>query len=283
MDDIWQRHKSFIVQCMIGGFVFLIALIVKSQMYGDDVPKLASTNASLKSDLVERPGPSKSSIDTQLARAEEAQKQTLAMAGSAASLASGADAHAKESIAWLLHTLGRSNQLDQFFTMYKATPQTCLSRLREEARTVLLGEGAVLGKEIDESLGITSGFEENEVRLGLHGLALVADVVKRALALEGIETIGPLAISPRARPSPVVGQDSARATVFSVRVGLTGEPEAVNALLRSFNTRDNHVNRLTVLDTLESIQRIRKEEDLVRASFYLYGIQYRGIDAGGAN
>lgn len=283
MDDIWQRHKTFIVQCVIGGFIFLIALFVKSSMYGDEVPNLQAGNRALKKQLEEKPGPSQKSIEEQKARAEEARRQTEEIALQSASVKSG-DEHARESIEWLLDTLGRKDQVDQFFTMYKETPQTCLSRLREEARGKLLGRAAELGKEIDETLGLNSGFEENEVRLGLHGLAMVADLVDRCLKLDGIDTVGPINISPRPRrPAGTTKQDGARAVVFSVRFGVTGEPAAVNELLRSFNRRDNFVKRITVLDGVEYIQRIRKEEDAVRASFYLFGIQYRGIEPGGTN
>lgn len=283
MDDTWQRHKTFIVQCILCGVLFLLALLVKSNMYGDEIPERQRNATSMKSKLETSDSPSKKSIASQNAKAEAAREDTRSMAAQIGSLASG-DAYARESIRWVLQNLGLESEEDAFFQMYKSTPQACLTRLREEARSVLLGKAARLGKEVDESFGILSGFEDAEVKTGIHGLAIVTDLVNRALEREGIDTIERLGISPRPRRAAGSGrQDGARAKVFSVRFGVIGEPDAVNDLFRSFNGTGNAVNRITVLDRVEYITRIREEEDTVKASFDLFGVQYRGLEEGEEN
>jgi hypothetical protein len=264
---------------VVGGIVFLLALLVKSSTY-DQIGVHQANAKNTKAALLEDPGPSKKSITAQKTKASEAKSQTKAMAEKVASMASG-DAYARESIEWTLANIGLPGQADQFFTLYKELPQNCLSRLREEARGVLVGKAARMGKEIPENQGISGNFEDNEVRLGLHGLGIVSDLVNRCLDSDGIDAIEHVKISPR--PRRRVGntdQSGARATVFSVSMKVRGDPDAVNALLRSFNTQANYTKRLTVVDRIEFVQRVDKEHDPVRASFDLFGIQYHGIDAG---
>jgi len=277
MDDIWQRHKTFIVQCLVGGIVFLLALLVKSNMY-DTIENRQSNAHQLKGMLEKEPGPSRDSIRKQVAKADEAREQTSAMAAKVASLESGLG-YVRENIAWVCANLGMPERADEFFTMYSDLPQACLSRLREEARAVLVSKAAALGKEVPEQQGITNNFEDSDVKYAIHGLAIATDIVGRCLALEGIDSVESITVSPRPRRRVgEIRQDGARARAFSISFKLLGKPGAVNALLRSFNTTDNAVQRLTVLDRVEYIQRLDKEEDTVRASFDLFGIQYRGIE-----
>lgn len=277
MDDIWQRHKTFIVQCVVGGLVFLIALLVKSNVYDGIGPMQAKAN-TLKGSIQKSDAPDTASIRAQEAQADLARKNIAALAGTVASLETG-DAYVRESLTACLTSLGIPGKVNGYFGRYKELPLACLSQLSAEMRSILNGRAARLGKEIDETMGFRSGFEEAEVPAGIHGLAIVAEVVKRALDIEGIESVESLTISPRPRRRVgLLAQDGARANVFSVKVQLVGEPDAVLALINSFNALDNPSNRLVVVDSVEYVQRIRAEEDTMKASLNLFGIQYRGLE-----
>ncbi len=279
MDDIWQRHKAFIVQCVVGGIIFLIALGVKSSSY-DGIENTQRRANSLKKSIDGSKAPADKHIREQQANEEEAERQIRALAEMTSSVAQGDD-YVKENIGWNLATLGLQGQEDRFFQLYKDLPQACLSQLKEEAVSVLVSRAARLGKDLDETMGVKSGFDDADVKVGIHGLAIVTDVVKRCLDLDGIEGVTELSIQARARRTAgTTVQDEPRANTFSVRVIVRGDPDAINTLIRSFNSRDNHLRRVTVVDSVDYIQRERKDDDTVKAAFNLFGLQYRGIGGG---
>ena len=50
MDELWQRHKVFIVQCVIGSIVLLITWAIHSNLY-DDIDVMQGNNTLRKSQL----------------------------------------------------------------------------------------------------------------------------------------------------------------------------------------------------------------------------------------
>lgn len=274
MDDTWQKHKTFIVTCVVMGLVFLIAWMVSSD---DDIAKHQKSANTIKTAITSSNAPDRASITAQQKEAVQAEKNISSLAARVASTKVG-DAYVREHLDWGLANVGLANQSDRFFGRYKDLPQTCLGSLRDAMSGALAARAAREGKEIDESLGLNSGFEDAEVKYGIHALAIVSDIVQRCLDMEGIDAVEKITISPR--PRRRVGsarQDGARANAFSVSMQVRGDPDQVNALIRSFNQPAKHMNRLTVLDSVDFIQRIRNEDDTVKASFNLFGIQYRGI------
>jgi len=189
MDEIWQRHKTFILQVAVGGLAFLIALLVMSNAYsgGDDPEEIRRINKGKKDTLEkavrEKRAPSPTSITAQRERASQAEREIREMAAMCASLAEG-DEYVRENITWVLANVGRpASDVAKFFTMYKDSglPQTCLTSLREEARAELVKRASQDRVMIEESLGITGAPADDEVPAALHGLALVTDVIRRAL------------------------------------------------------------------------------------------------------
>lgn len=288
MDEIWQRHKNFVVQVIVGAMAFLIALAVMSNAYSgaDDPDELQRVNADkkrgLEKALAEKRAPSPDSIRAQKERAAQAEQQIRSMASQVASLAEG-DEYVRENIVWTLSNFGRpASEADTFFNLYKQLPQTCVTRLREEARAALVARASQDRVEFDEALGFGAGLEDDEVPMALHGLALMSDVVRRVLetnlAFDGtgkkrIHAVRDLRVTPR----NTLDRDLTWIAGLEVHVTLVGDPGPVLAVLRSFSHTDNPMKRMTVLGRLESITRPVADEDTVKASFTLLGLQHKGV------
>lgn len=277
MDEIWQRHKTFILQCVIGGIVFLIALAVMGNMYsGADTAQ--GTNEGLRKDLLKKTAdgqaPSSSSITAQKQKAQDAQQQIKNMAAQVASLATGED-YLRENIGWVLAIIGKPRaDTERFLSIYKnVSPNTCLTSMREEARAVLVARAAQKGKSIDEQFGLAAGVEDEDVPGGLHALAIVCDVVRRALDRDGIQSVGDIRVQPR----NVLDRDLPWIAGIEVKLSLVGDPDDVMAVIRGFNNLDSHPSRMTVVKEIESISRRNPDDDVVKASVVLYGLQHKGV------
>jgi hypothetical protein len=291
MDEIWQRHKVFIVQCVIGTIVLLIAWAVHSNLYADiDLTRrnTQARHAELQQKLANGEAPSKRSIDEQQSIAAEGEAQIEAMARKVASVASvdqNKIAYVRENIGWILTNIGQPERTDEFVGLYEQLPQTCLSRLREESRSVLASTAAELGRSLDETLGINAGFQDDEVPIGIHGLAIVVDIVKRGFDIDietevgdaVIDSVDEIRVAVRSRRSKMDQGDTTQIVQFPVRITLRGSPAAVMSLLVSFNQTGNPVQRMTVLESIEGGEREREDSDRVRITFNLLGLHHLGV------
>jgi len=276
MDEIWQRHKTFILQCVIGGLAFLIAFIVMSNSYSG-TKDLKVLNDSTKRDLDKRiadgVAPSAKSIAAQKQKAEDAKNQIREMGAKVASLAQSEEDYVRENILWVLATIEKpAVEAERFLALYKQIPQTCLTSVREEARSVLVGRAAQKGRQIDETFGLSAGVEESEVPGALHALAIVCDVMRRALDKDGVQTVSDIRVNPR----NVIGTELSWMSGVDVRMSLVGDPDDVMSVIRSFNQLDPKMNRMTVMREVESIVRPSPDDDAVKASFALYGLLQKG-------
>ncbi len=290
MDEMWQRHKSFILQLIVGGVLFLVAFFVMRSMYGDqnDPEKVQAKNASLLSELEAKrkngKAPSASSIAEQRGIAENAEKAKQVLAKRVASIAgwdvkSESDrkkAYVRENIAWILESLDsidktQKRTLDVFVDRFDRVPQACLSSLRDTARSVLAGKAAQTGKELDETLGL-SGYPDEEIPAALHGLAIVTDLVARSLAKPGIEKVLQIRVSSRSSFPEQTGISFVSA--IGVHMELVGEPADVVQVLRSLNAVAEKDRRMTVLESIDYIVPISQEEDTTKAAFNVAGLRY---------
>jgi hypothetical protein len=283
MDEMWQRHKSFILQVMAGGVMFLIAYFVMNGMYGDqNDPKAVRTrNVSKLQDLNKKVegkhAPDTASIEQQRTIAKSAEDEMFSLAkrvSSVAGLGSKRDvereaAWVKESIDWVLANIQRPD--DGYVDLFNRVPQACLSRLRDAARQVVVGKAAQSGKEIDETLGLTA-FPDDEIPEALHGLAIVTDLVGRALARPGIEKV----VSIRVATHSTFPENNEVSLVraIGVHMDLIGDPADVAEFLRSLNAVGQAGQRMTVLESVESVVPISQDEDTVKASINVVGLQY---------
>lgn len=276
MDEIWQRHKTFILQCVIGGFAFLIALVLITNAYSG-TKDLQSANRSLKDGLqkkvADKSAPNAASIAAQKQKAEDALGQIRAMSGLVASQTQGED-YVRENIVWTLALIGRPRtDAEQYMGIYKQLSQTALTSVREAARSVLIGEAAQKGKTIDETFGLAAGVADEEVPGALHALAMVCDVIRRALERDGIAAVTDVRVNPR----NVLDRDLSWVQGVEVRLSITGDPDDVGGLLRSFNVPDARMQRMTVLREIESITRRSPDDDTVKANVVLLGLQVKGV------
>lgn len=274
MDELWQRHKTFILQVVIGGFAFLIALTLVTGSYSG-IEEAQASNSGLKkkldSDVSSRVAPSARSISEQKQRAADAAQQIRQMASEVASTAATTEDYVRENIGWILAVTGRPREdAEKYMSIYRELAETSLTSVREDARSVLVGQAAQRGRQIDETLGLGAGVAASEVPGGLHALAIVCDVVRRALDRDGIVSVTEIKVNPR----NTISSDLAWVTGVEIRLSITGDPDDVTKLLRSFNETDvNHPRRMTVLREIESITRRNPDEDLVRANIVLVGLR----------
>ena len=284
MDEMWQRHKSFILQVIVGGVLFLVAFFVMRSMYGDqnDPEKVRARNESrlkeLQSKLASGNAPSTKSIEEQRANANSTEALKWELAKRVSSVAGRDDkskdadrekAYVGENIAWTLSNIGRQD--DGFVDLYNKVPQACLSRLRDAARTVVIGKAAQTGKEVDETMGL-GAFPDEEIPEALHGLAIVTDLVGRCLAKPGIEKVLSLRVTTQ-RSFPEENGCNFMGAI-GVHIEIVGDPADVSEVLRSFNSVDRKDQRMTVLESIESIVPLSQDEDTVKASVNVVGLRY---------
>lgn len=289
MDEIWQRHKTFLLQVLLGGLAFLIALGVMSNSFSgaDDPEELARINVSKKASLQkavdEKRAPSAGAIASQRERAADAERQIREMASMCASLEEG-DEYVRENILWTVRNIGgQEASVATYFNLYKQIPQTCLSRLREEARAALVARASQDRVAIEETLGFGGAVADDEVPMALHGLALVTDVIRRVLETnatwdpEGkrkVTAVREIRVAPRNS----LDRDLTWIAGLEVHVALHGDPDPVFAVMRSFNSVENPMRRMTVFARIEGITRDKSgDEDAVKAAFVLLGLQHRGV------
>jgi hypothetical protein len=290
MDEMWQRHKSFILQAIVGGVLFLVAFFVMRNMYGDqnDPEKVQARNAGLLSELQSKlkngKSPSARSISEQRDIASSAEKAKWALAKRVASVA-GADvksesdrtkAYVRENIAWILESLDgidktQKRTLDVFVDRFDKVPQACLSSIRDAVRNVLAGKAAQTGKEIDETLGL-SGYPDDEIPEAIHGLAIVTDLVSRCLAKPGIEKVLALRVSAHSSFPEQTGISFVSA--IGVHMEMVGQPSDVVQVLRSMNAAEQKELRMTVIESIDYIVPLSQEEDTTKAAINVVGLRY---------
>lgn len=290
MDEMWQRHKGFILQVIVGGVLFLVAFFVMRNMYGDqnDPEKVQARNAGLLSELQSKlkngRAPSARSIADQREIAAGAEKAKWALAKRVASVA-GADlkgdadrtkAYVRENIAWILESLDaidktQKRTIDVFVDRFDKVPQACLSSVRDAVRNVLAGKAAQTGKELDETLGL-AGYPDDEIPQALHGLAIVTDLVSRCLAKPGIEKVQSIRVSSHSSFPENTGVSFVSA--IGVHIEIVGEPSDVVQVLRSMNAAEQKDLRMTVVESIDYIVPLSQDEDTTKASINVVGLRY---------
>ncbi len=288
MDEMWQRHKSFILQLSVIAIVFLVAFLVMGSMYGDNNdPKVARVkNAARLSELQSKStsghAPSKDSIATQRDIAKRSATTKTALVEHVASIAGRAEKtpdvdrekeYVRENIKWVLTNIGRQGELEAYVAQFANLPQACLSRLRDAARSALVSKAAQSGKAIDETNGVSAGYAEDEIPAALHGLAIVTEIVGRGLAKGGIDSIQAVRISPHSSFPETHGVNFVSA--IGVHMEFVGDPADIAELLRSFNSVGKPDVRLTVLESVDFVVPMSPDDDAVKASINVVGLRLK--------
>ncbi len=296
MDEMWQRHKSFILQVVVGGVLFLVAFFVMRSIYGGDSdPKQMETRNRNQLDarrkqLDEGRAPSRSSIADQQRIAKNAEDQRHDLERRVGSTGVSEADYVKDSVTWTcanIEKLGTGVKLDPatFSDLYSRIPQACLSRLRDAARNALVGRAAQYGMEIDETLGLGMGFQDDEIPAALHALAVVSDVVGRCFPKAGeehprIDRVLSIKIDPHDPFPEQIGVGFVSA--LGVQIDLVGDPRDVAELIRSFNSTDNPARRMTVVKSVNFLTPVSPDEDTVRLSVSLVGLRFKAEGKAGA-
>jgi hypothetical protein len=279
MDEIWQRHKAFILQVFVGSVFFLVAFFVMSKTFGgsDDPQIRQAANAksleAARSLAKDGRAPDKAAIRDQTDIAVAAEKQKEELAARVASTAATDDEYVQENIRAVLSAIGDAADYDNCWGLYKQFRQACISRLREKSRGALVGRAAQSGKEIDELLGLGQGFQDDEIPAAIHGLAIVTDVVGRCLARERVDSVSTIRIEPRTRLADDFGVTTI--TGLEVHMEIVGDPAEVVDVLRSFNPVNKPQQKMVVLRSLEGLVPLRQDEDTVKAVVNLVGLRAR--------
>ncbi len=290
MDEIWQRHKTFILQCVVGGIALLVVWIVHANLY-EDIDAMHDNNQlrlrQLREKLDKGEAPSRESIAAQQAIATKGEADLAAMIAKVAATAPTNVDYVRENVTAILRRIGNPQKADYYVSLYQQLALTCLYELKEEARSALAARAAQQGRTIDDTLGVAGAFQEDEVATAIHGLALVVETTSRALDVSVdvdtgngvvggvIDEIADVKISPRTGPSRMDrNADMSMYSTFSVSMTLRGDPDAVRVLLSGLNSTNNPLSRMTVVESIDVIERERPDNDRVRAKIGLLGIRY---------
>jgi len=288
MDEMWQRHKTFILQATVVSVVFLIAFFVMRSMYGDnnDPEHARVRNSSRLKELEAKSNdghaPSAETIATQRGITQRAEatkrdfvKRVASIAGRDAKLSESQrePAYVRENIEWIAGNIGRPNEAAAWEALFAQVPQACLSKVRDAARSHLVGKAAQSGKEIDETLGMSAGFAEDEIPAALQGLAVVTEVVGRCLAKPGIDKVQAVRVSPTSKFPEMGGV--AFVSAIAVHMEIYGQPSDVAEVIRSFNSVGKPNERMTVLESVEYVVPMNPDEDTVRAAINVVGLRLK--------
>jgi hypothetical protein len=289
MDEMWQRHKSFILQVFVGAVVFLVAFMVMRSTYGDanDPAQIRKKNQSRLNDLKDKlqkgKAPAQSSIAQERGVADGADRSKWELAKRVASIA-GTDrkmsesdrdrAYVRENINLTLALIGQEDTGGALAATYDQQPQTCLSGVANKARSAVGGQAAQTGKDVESSLGV-GAFAEEDIPEALHGLMIVTDVVKRCLARPRVDKVQNIAITARTTfPSNALEFPVNSVSAVGVTMELVGDPTDVSEVIRSFNV-PGKADRMIVLESVEYVQPLSADEDTVRAKIRAVGLRYK--------
>jgi hypothetical protein len=288
MDEMWQRHKTFILQTTVMGVVFLVAFLVMRSLYGDynDPERTRAKNEKTMKELREKRdagrAPSELSIKEQrdiAQRAETTKRDLLKRVASVAGRdektveADREKAYVRESIERTAANIGRQSEVGAFEQLFATVPQACLSRLRDASRASLISRAAQAGKEIDETLGMSGGYAEDEIPAALHGLSIVTDVVGRFLAKERVDKVQAIRIAPRSQFPELNGVGFVSA--IGVHLEVIGDPIEIGDVIRSFNSVGKPEVRMNVLESIEYVVPMSADDDEVKASINIVGLRLK--------
>jgi len=253
VEELLQKHRTFALAAGVGGFVFLLALLLRGcAFYSRD---LAAAQASVrqKAGDLSAPVPDDKYLKEMDRIVETADARVAALAREVGRTAAG-EALWEECIADVLATIGQNTAQERAALMDRARklPSAAFSVLLEKVRTAFLAKASQADVEIvPRDLGFES-VEEATFGRSLASLAVVARVVDRAIAL-GVSKIEVITVSGTA--SGAGGPEgpsflSSQSAFFRIR----GQPAALAELVKAVNDADPAGRRL-VLDEVRTLGR----------------------------
>ncbi len=254
MDELLQKHRTFTLSVAVGGFVFLLALLLRGcAVYEKDLGLMRSSVQRKATELTSLPVPDERYLREMDRVVEAADDRVKALAKEVGRTTRG-EALWEECIADILRTIGRDSPAMRKDIMERARrlPSAAFSLLLEEARTAFMEKASTAEVEVvPADLGFEQVQEANFAR-SLAAMAAMARVVNRAIEL-GVQRVEQIGVG-----SSVQGSGGSEQDPFllsqNIRFRFRGDPGVLTELVKSLNDVDVSGRRM-VLDEVQGLGR----------------------------
>jgi len=256
VEELLQKHRTFTLSLLVGGFVFLVALLLRGcAVYDLDLPRTHADVERRARELTADPVPD----DAYLARLDQivadADARVADLAGRVGRTGKG-DALWEECVGDVLRGIGKDSpeERKRFLDLARRLPSAAFSQLHGDVRAVLLARASDASVEIvKDDLGFDR-VTDAEFTKNLAALAAVVRVVDRAIR-EGVARVENVVVGQgMERKGGAEGDPFLRSQ--DVAFDLRGEPAALAAVVRSLNERDREgTGRRLVLDSVSALGR----------------------------
>lgn len=254
MDELLQKHRTFVISVAAGGLVFLLALLLRGcAVYDKDLGLSRATVLRKSEELTKEPVPDERYL-RDADRVVEAADARVADLARRIGRTSGGEALWEECIADVLRVIGKDTPERRKDIMERARrlPSAAFSLLLEEARTVFSERAAAAEVEVvPQELGFEQVQEANFAR-SLAAMAAMARVVDRAISL-GVQRVETIAVGSSQAASGGTEEDPFLRSQL-IRFRFSGEPGVLAELVKSVNDVDAGGRRL-VLDDVQQLGR----------------------------
>ena len=264
MEELLQKHRTFALSAGVGGFIFLLALLLRGcAFYDRDLVRERATVQKNASDL-SAPVPDDKYLKEMDRIVEQADERVAVLAREVGRTASG-EALWEECIGDVLRTIGQDDANEKRALMDRARrlPSAAFSILLEKVRSALLAKASQADVEIAPREVGFEVIEEATFARSLAALAVVTRVLDRAIAL-GVDKVEVISVSGTSAAGGAAAVDAAASGFISSQTAffrIRGEPGILAELVKSVNDRDASGRRL-VLDEVRTLGR----PETVRAS-----------------
>ncbi len=255
MEELLQKHRTFTLSVAVGGFVFLMALMLRGcAVYSRDLGAARAAVEKKSKDLTKDPVPDEKYLK-EMDRVVEAADARVAELANEVGRTSQGERLWEECIGDVLGVIRRDTPEKRKDLMERARrlPSAAFSLLLEDVRTEFSARAAQNDVEITPQ---ELGFENvREADFGKYVAALsaIVRIVDRAIAV-GVTKVEAIAVS-----APVgIGGSEAGPFIQSipVRFRIRGNPPALAELVKGVNDRDRDGRgRRIVLDEVQNLGR----------------------------
>lgn len=256
MEELLQKHRTFTLSVAVGGFVFLVALLMRGcAVYTVDLDKARVSAQNKANELRKAPVPDSAYLKKLDQIVEDADKRVQSLASSVGRTETGA-ALQEACIADILDLLGKNTEAyrGEIISLAQRLPNAAFTRLLGDVQTVLGDRASQKNVVIaQEDYGFDRINAEDFSR-NVAALAAVVRVVDRAIK-EGVTRVERVAVAGSAGRR---GGTEARPFIRLQPVGFSmrGDPPVLARLVRSLNERDRGgAGRSLVLDEVAGLGR----------------------------
>lgn len=160
MDNLWQRHRTFILKILAGLGVCLFAWIIGSSLSGGDFDQKVALAANMRREIRQTDAPATESTSDYREAAEVLRNRILPVANAVGETRTDEDLR-RGLLKELLEAVGKdpAADFDAYLALSRQSAQACVTRLVGDAATALRKEAARKNVFIDENLG----FDKREV------------------------------------------------------------------------------------------------------------------------